>query len=365
MSDTNAIAAVFDKAEERFSEIAPPAIQYAAERGFAMQLLTNNGYLMKVAQENKASLAQAITNVAAIGLSLNPAEKQAYLIPRSVKEGNRWVSKVFLEPGYMGLCKLATDSGAIEWVQAYVVHGNDTFIDHGAGMRPTHEYNAFAKAEQRGDIVGCYCVAKTSGGDYLTTIMTIDKINEIMERSESVKAYRQGKVKTGGPWMTDWEEQAKKTVVRRAFKMWPRSKGDNRLAQAVHLSNENEGFEPIVNNPEIREFTAEQKEYFDQLISKADSLGMFVFVEGIEPDVYASLYNSFERPNIQKYKTLTINMIAKGKSQFFEYRDTIAASTDIEEVRELAAELDDETINLLMDRLNHDGRMMLTEVIEG
>ena len=360
---TQAIAAVFDKAEERFSEIAPPAIQYAAERGFAMQLLTNNGYLMKVAMENKPSLAQAITNVAAIGLSLNPAEKQAYLIPRSVKDGNKWVSKVFLEPGYMGLCTLATDSGAIEWVQANVVYQADTFVDNGPGERPTHTYNAFSK--DRGEIVGYYCIAKTSGGDFLTTIMTIDEVNGIMERSESVKAYRAGKVKSGVPWITDPIEQGKKTVVRRAFKMWPRSKGDNRMAQAVHLSNENEGFEPIVNNPEIREFTAEQKTYYDQLITNNDALGMYVFQETTESGVNTSLYHSFEKGTKGKMQGIVDELYKRGNSQFLDYLDTISASTDIDEVRELAAELDDQTINLLMDRLNHEGRMMLTEVIEG
>ena len=55
------IAKVIDLTEERFKQVATPAIQYEAEKGFAMQILTNNSYLMKVAQENNASLAQAIT----------------------------------------------------------------------------------------------------------------------------------------------------------------------------------------------------------------------------------------------------------------------------------------------------------------
>ncbi len=216
-----ALAKMIDTTEERFKEVAPVSINFESEKGFAIQHLMNNSYLMSVAEGNHASLLQAISNVAFIGLSLNPAEKQAYLIPRTVKIDNKFVSKIFLEPSYMGLCKLATDSGSIEWVQANCVRENDTFQDNGPGERPTHMYNAFSKA--RGEFVGVYCVAKTHTGDFLTTVMDCDDVYSIRERSE---AWKKGKF---GPWATDFNEQAKKTVVRRGFKMWPRT-NLNRMA---------------------------------------------------------------------------------------------------------------------------------------
>jgi len=119
MSNDKSVAKVFDVTKERFDKMAPPAIRYEAERGFAMQILMANPNLMKVAENNHASLAQAITNVAAIGLSLNPAKKEAYLLSRNakVKDNNGkdvWINKIVLEPSYMGLCKISTDSGVIE-----------------------------------------------------------------------------------------------------------------------------------------------------------------------------------------------------------------------------------------------------------
>ena len=349
------ITEVIDLTEERFRQIAPSNINYEAEQGFAMQLLTNNAYLMKVALENKASLAQAITNVAAIGLSLNPAEKQAYLIPCSVKQDNKFVSKIFLEPSYMGLCKLATDSGAIEWVQANVVYSNDTFVDNGPGREPTHSYNAFSK--DRGEFVGVYCVAKTHSGDWLTNIMTADEVNSVRDRSEAWKRNQ------SGPWKTDYMEMAKKTVVRQACKMWPRSKGDDRLQQAVHLSNENEGFEPIVNNPEIRDFTAEQKAFYDQLITNEDALGMYVFQQTTESGVITNLYHSFERPK-GKMQQVVDGLYRRGESTFTDYLDTIAASTDVVEVKELVAELDDDAIALISSRLHFEGKELLREATQ-
>ena len=136
------IAEYIEDTKERFNEIAPNGIKYSSEKGFAIQLLKANEYLMGVAIKNPQSLQQAITNVAAIGLSLNPAEKLAYLIPRNVKVGKSWESRVYLEPSYMGLIRLATNSGGIAWIQAAVVKQNDSFKDVGMGQAPLHEYEA-------------------------------------------------------------------------------------------------------------------------------------------------------------------------------------------------------------------------------
>lgn len=358
MSDqSKQLRKVIDLTEERFTKVAPPAISYEAEKGFAIQVLSNNSYLAKVAMENQESLAQAITNVAAIGLSLNPAEKQAYLIPRNVKQGDAWVSKVFLEPSYMGLCKLATDSGAIEWVQAQVVYANDTFVDNGVGEKPTHTYNAFAK--DRGEFVGVYCVAKTHNGDFLTTIMPADEVYSIRDRSE---AWKRGK---SGPWKTDFNEQAKKTVVRRAFKMWPRSVASDRMAQAVHLSNENEGFEPIINNPNIMDFTAEQKRYYDQLIEQNNALGMYVFLQTVEESVRNNLYHSFEKGTKGKFQQIVDSLYGNGEAQFRDYIDSmndVAAMNDAGGFIELADELTTDALNLMRTRLSREAQVMLDEM---
>lgn len=348
------LAEIIDMTSERFHKIAPPSIKYDAEKGFAMQILMNSPYLMKVAQENKPSLAQAITNVAAIGLSLNPAEKQAYLIPRTVKMGDKYVSKVFLEPSYMGLCKLATDTGAIEWVQAQCVYSNDTFVDNGVGMRPTHTYNAFSK--DRGEFVGVYCVAKTHCGDYLTTIMDAEKVFSIRDRSES---WKKGQ---SGPWKTDFEEMAKKTAVRNAAKMWPRSHGTERLNQAVHLSNENEGFEPLVTSPQIKDFTGEQKEYYDSLITNNDALGMYVFLQTIEEGARNSLYHSFERPK-GRFQQIVDGLYKKGESSYHDYLDSISAMSmdDVDGALQLIAELPEDALALMTPKLPPEAQQIIRE----
>jgi len=360
MSKELSVSEVIDLTEKRFKQVAPKAISYEAEKGFAMQLLTNNGYLMKVAKENPTSLAQAITNVAAIGLSLNPAEKLAYLIPRNMKErqGNKdvWVSKIFLEPSYMGLCKLATDAGSIEWVQARCAYESDTVADNGVGEKPSHTYSPFST--DRGDFVGVYCVAKTHTGDYLTTFMTVEKVNNIMERSEAVKSYRNNKG-SGGPWISDYEEQAKKTVVRQASKLWPKT--NQRMMQAVHLSNENEGFEPIMTSPKTMDFTAGQKSYYDRLIENNDALEMYVLLTTVEESVRNNLYHSFEKGTKGKYQQIVDTLYLNGKAVFDDCITAMNETEDESAVLEVAEELSNDAIELMGNKLSDNSRAIIDE----
>ena len=357
---------VIEQTEKDFCAVAPSTMSFQAERSFALQHLQNNDYLMKVAQENPISLGHAIKNVAQIGLSLNPAKKQAYLIPRNLKSGGKWVSKVFLEPSYMGLCDLATMSGSIKWVQANVVHAEDKFEDNGPGERPTHKYDAFAKPEARGEFVGVYCVAKTADGDYLTTIMPADEVVGIRDRSESWKAYKEQRAKTPGPWGTDFNEQAKKTVVRRAFKMWPKTETLDRMAMAVQLSNENEGFEPIKTAPSLGEYTAEQKAYFDQMIEKSDSMGMFLFLHSLrDTNVPAALFNSFEKGTITKYKDVVRTLERKGQHLLIDCVASVndsAEQSDHSGIAEVFDDLPDDAIEYIKEQCSAEAQEVIREM---
>ncbi|MEB5392784.1 DNA recombinase, partial [Pseudomonas aeruginosa] len=84
--------------ENRFNAVNAFKLNFKREASFALQLLGNNSFLLGVATENPASLENAISNLAAIGISLNPATKEAYLVPRS--------RAVCLDISAIGLIKL-------------------------------------------------------------------------------------------------------------------------------------------------------------------------------------------------------------------------------------------------------------------
>lgn len=204
------------------SVLVDRSINFEREAGFAIQILTASDYVSKLAAGDRQSVVNAVTNIAAIGISLNPAKKQAYLVPRK--------GKICLDISYMGLIDLAIQSGSVMWAQADLVFSADAFTLNGFDRPPTHSFNPFSK--DRGEMVGAYVVVKTHIGDYLTTCMSREEIDAIKNRSESVKAGKQS------PWDTDYGEMAKKTVVKRAYKYWPKS---DRLDTAIHHLNTDGG----------------------------------------------------------------------------------------------------------------------------
>ncbi|EJH8726863.1 recombinase RecT [Cronobacter sakazakii] len=211
---------------------AEPSINFKRESEFAMQIFANNDYLAKIAMANTTSTRSAIMNVAAIGITLNPAQKLAYLVPRK--------GAICLDISYMGLMHIAQQSGAIKWCQSAIVRKNDQFRREGLDKPPVHIYSEFDTKEQRGEVVGAYVVVKTDDGDYLTHTMRIEDIYSIRDRSEAWKKYKTDNSKKC-PWVTDEEQMMLKTVVKQAAKYWPRRE---RLDAAIDYVN-TEGEEGI------------------------------------------------------------------------------------------------------------------------
>ncbi|MCB0490542.1 MAG: recombinase RecT [Cyclobacteriaceae bacterium] len=338
----NAIAVLKnDVLVERFSKVAPKSINYESEYAFAVQHLKANDYLLKIAEASPDSLLSAMSNVAAVGLSLNPAAKEAYLVPRK--------GKICFDPSYMGLIKLATDSGSILWVQADIVYANDSFIDNGIGEKPIHQKDPFSK--DRGEFVGCYCTAKTKDGDYLTTTMSADEVRDIMNRSESVKKG------SFSPWNSDFFEMAKKTVLKRAWKLWPRSnhhEHEYRLATAIDISHQNEDIEFKKTSPDLGQYSDETKAYFDDLLVKSDAIGMYTLQRTMEAAMFTSLYHSFGKGEKGKYQRIVDDLLEQGFNMFKDYclmySESVESGDDLQ-IKQIEDELPAETVELIKQEI--------------
>lgn len=232
MSTADALTVISDDiyaARSNFDAVlSDKSLNFEREAGFAMQQLSRNEYTMSVAMQNRQSVYDSIINVGAIGVSLNPAKKQAYLVPRD--------GRICLDVSYMGLMDLAQATGSVKWAQAALVHAADTFTLNGLDKPPTHVFNPFGK--DRGEVVGVYCTIKTVDGDYLTHTMTYDECIAIRDRSQAWKSWIAKKAKSPGPWGTDEGEMVKKTCVKQAYKYWPKT---DRLETAIHHLNEENG----------------------------------------------------------------------------------------------------------------------------
>ncbi len=216
-------------AKPKFIEIASKAdiVAYEKESIFAMQAIVKNNRLLQVAMENPTSVRNAVINIAAVGLSLNPSTRMAYLVPRD--------KEVCLDISYMGLIKIATDTGSILWAKADIVYETDRFTYNGPSEKPTHNADVFNP--ERGKKVGCYCIAKTRDGEYLVETMSELEIFDIRKKS-------MGADSKYSPWVNFEGEMWKKAVIKRASKTWPKSERSmGRLEEAIHVINEHDGLQ--------------------------------------------------------------------------------------------------------------------------
>lgn len=271
---------VLTTCETPFNKQNSFGLKFETECLFAKQQLLKNDYTLAAARNAPNSLRAAILNVAAIGISLNPASAHAYLVPRSPAKGKP--TEICLDISYRGLVKLATDSGAIEWAKAVLVYEGDEFKWRGPAEAPHHEADVFAKdridaSDPLKNLKGGYCLAKLTGGEYMVEVMTAD---EIMEVKNSSKA-------ANGPWKGAWAgEMAKKTLVKRAYKSWPQSGGRERLDSAVSVLNQHEGLEETI--PVDEQQIAEYK----RLVAAKDCIGLAKFQLDVGPEVSTRCFNS-------------------------------------------------------------------------
>jgi len=150
------------------------------------------------------SLLACVMTCAQLGLEPDMFLGQAYLVP--------YGKVCTLIPGYRGYIALARRSGEVQTVSVQVVHANDEFdLQYGIDDRLTHKPRLNG---DRGEAIGAYCVFKYKDGGYSFDFMGTADINKIKERSKAAG---------NGPWVTDWEEMAKKTVIKRHAKLAPLS----------------------------------------------------------------------------------------------------------------------------------------------
>jgi recombination protein RecT len=168
--------------------------------------LTAAGRTPALLQCTPASLAQSVMVAAQLGLEAGGALGEAYLVPY----GNTCT----LIPGYRGLIALARRSGQIVSIEARVVHKGDAFsVRYGLDVAIDHEPDV-DRVPKDDDVRAVYAVAKLVGGGVQVEVMTKAEVDAIRKRS---------KAGSSGPWVTDYEEMARKTVIRRLAKYLPLS----------------------------------------------------------------------------------------------------------------------------------------------
>ena len=125
---------------------------------------------------------------------------------------NKGVLEAQFQLGYKGLIDLAYRSGEVEVIQAHVVHENDKFnVQY--GLEPKLEHVPADK--DRGEAVKVYAVFKTKSGGYGFEVMSMEDV-----RNHAAK-YSKAYSTSFSPWKSNFEEMAKKTVLKKVLKYAP------------------------------------------------------------------------------------------------------------------------------------------------
>ena len=138
------------------------------------------------------SVIECMLNCSALGLE--PDGRRAHLIP--------YGNKCTLVIDYKGLVELARRSGDVSNVFAQIVCDKDTFSWENGEIKHSINFK-----EARGAMYAAYAIISFKDGTSQCDVMTKDEIDKIRGRSKSGNS---------GPWVTDYNEMAKKTVFRRA-----------------------------------------------------------------------------------------------------------------------------------------------------
>jgi recombination protein RecT len=278
------------KAKARFEALVKSSgldVNYGAEALYATQALMGSDYLSRIASENPASLQMALVNVAAVGLTLNPARGLAALVPRD--------GAIRLDIMYRGLVHIAVETGSILWAKAELVYNKDKYVHNGPCAIPTHVFDPFGP---RGEVIGGYCLAKMPDKEFLVETMAEAEFLKVRNASS---AWKNGAVGKKGPWEAWPDEMRKKTLVKRASKTWPAK--TPRLAEAMQILNEDNGeglavldgqaavvdesIENSVESGDATQASAEARAYIDKTVKRAAKVGAWATAR----DYLASRFN--------------------------------------------------------------------------
>lgn len=204
--------------------------------------LTEIRKIPALARCDQTSFLGAIMQCAQLGLEPGGALGHAYLLP--FENRKKGITEVQFIVGYRGMIDLARRSGQILSIEARAVFESDKFrVSLGLNPDLTHEPNW--EAQDRGPLKFVYAVAKLKDGGTQF---------EVMSRAEIERVRSQSKAGQSGPWVSHFEEMAKKTVIRRLFKYLPVS---IELATAVGLDEQSEAGLPQDNPLTIDQDTGE------------------------------------------------------------------------------------------------------------
>lgn len=154
------------------------------------------------------SFLGAMMTAAQLGVEPNTPLGQAYLIPYR----NHGTMECQFQLGYKGMIDLAYRSGEVSIIQAHTVCENDEF-EYELGLEPKLRH--VPAASNRGSATHYYAMFRTKDGGCGFAVMSREEVEQ------HARKYSQSYSSSSSPWKSNFDEMAKKTVLKKALKYAP------------------------------------------------------------------------------------------------------------------------------------------------
>lgn len=218
--------------ERQITQALPSVITPDRFTRIATTTVASNPKLYQAVVESPQTFVGALMTAAQLGIEPNTPLGQGYLLPfyNYNKAKGKKVMEVTFQLGVYGVVDLAYRSGEVTMIDAHVVYEKD-FFEYELGLDPKLKHIPY-KGSDHGEAIYYYGVFKTKNGATGFACMSREEVLDHAKRFS--KSYNVNSDTFSGPWQTDFDKMAKKTVLLQALKYAPK-KSD--FARALSLDN--------------------------------------------------------------------------------------------------------------------------------
>lgn len=212
MKQVNELKSMIESRKDSIASLLPKHLTVERMMKIAVHAAAINPKLLDC---TKASYLDCFIKCAELGLEPNTPLQHCYLIP--------YKNQATLQIGYQGLVELARRSGKIKTLIASAIYEKDKYsVTKGTDPKIIHEP---CLTEDPGKPLMYYAVCKLDDDAIQFEVMTVSEIEKIKNKFS----------KTSNIWQENFDEMAKKTVIKRLCKLLPKS---IELQEAIDLDNE-------------------------------------------------------------------------------------------------------------------------------
>lgn len=179
----------------------------------AYNTIAFNGDLV---QCTRPSLIGGVMEALKMGITIGGPMQESWLLPfRNKQNDGTYALEATLIVGYMGYRNIIDRGRAVIDMHPRAVYDGDEFdVDFGSMPTRIRHKPYFLLGAKKGRLLFVYCIARLRGGGVQVEVMPTAEVEEHRNRSRA---------KDAGPWKTDYDAMALKTVIRKIAKYLPKS----------------------------------------------------------------------------------------------------------------------------------------------